>query len=176
MRHMYAPSLPCLTGTAGAWILGPSGACVCVRRRGRARATARPTTSWSWSRRRQRPRTGVKFPLLSRCLCSLLICSQVQSREGTSAQPQIEAIALPRRLILFLQQSSVEWCSSLWLHVIQELDPNFQRTVRRRMLASILSAHQLPACSLLLALSPRMHACMMSARLGGAADRGGQQV
>ena len=33
------------------------------------------------------------------------------------------------RLILFLQQSSVEWASSLWLHVVQELDPNFQRTV-----------------------------------------------
>lgn len=33
------------------------------------------------------------------------------------------------RLILFLQQSSVEWCSSLWMHVIQEVDPHFQRTV-----------------------------------------------
>ncbi|KAK9808620.1 hypothetical protein WJX72_000661 [[Myrmecia] bisecta] len=38
-------------------------------------------------------------------------------------------IAAPHRLILFLQQSSVEWCSSLWLHVIQEVDPNFMRTV-----------------------------------------------
>ena len=27
------------------------------------------------------------------------------------------------RLILFLQQSSVEWCSSLWLHVVQAVDP-----------------------------------------------------
>ena len=33
------------------------------------------------------------------------------------------------RLILFLQQSSVEWCSSLWLHVVQAVDPNCQRTV-----------------------------------------------
>lgn len=33
------------------------------------------------------------------------------------------------RLILFLQQSSVEWASSLWLHVVQEVDPHFQRTV-----------------------------------------------
>lgn len=33
------------------------------------------------------------------------------------------------RLILFLQQSSVEWASSLWLRVVQELDPQFQRTV-----------------------------------------------
>ncbi|BDA44188.1 Dynamin-related protein 5A [Coccomyxa sp. Obi] len=37
--------------------------------------------------------------------------------------------APPNRLILFLQQSSVEWCSSLWMHVVQELDPNFQRTI-----------------------------------------------
>ena len=33
-----------------------------------------------------------------------------------------------RRLILFLQQSSVEWASSLWMHVVQELDPEFKRT------------------------------------------------
>eukprot|EP00877_Chromochloris_zofingiensis_P001237 jgi/Chrzof1/11113/Cz05g24080.t1 len=37
--------------------------------------------------------------------------------------------APPHRLILFLQQSSVEWASSLWLHVVQEVDPHFQRTV-----------------------------------------------
>ncbi|KAK9789025.1 hypothetical protein WJX73_002091 [Symbiochloris irregularis] len=35
----------------------------------------------------------------------------------------------PHRLILFLQQASVEWCSSLWLHVIQQVDPHCQRTV-----------------------------------------------
>ncbi|PSC67591.1 dynamin-related GTPase [Micractinium conductrix] len=33
------------------------------------------------------------------------------------------------RLILFLQQSSVEWCSSLWMHILQEVDPHYQRTV-----------------------------------------------
>lgn len=37
--------------------------------------------------------------------------------------------APPHRLILFLQQSSVEWCSSLWMHIVQEVDPHFQRTV-----------------------------------------------
>ena len=37
------------------------------------------------------------------------------------------------RLILFLQQSSVEWASSLWLRVVQEVDPHFQRTVRSYM-------------------------------------------
>lgn len=36
--------------------------------------------------------------------------------------------APPNRLILFLQQSSVEWCSSMWMHIIQEVDPHFQRT------------------------------------------------
>lgn len=35
----------------------------------------------------------------------------------------------PHRLLLFLQQSSVEWCSSLWLDAIREIDPNFKRTL-----------------------------------------------
>ncbi|GLI64442.1 hypothetical protein VaNZ11_007713 [Volvox africanus] len=35
----------------------------------------------------------------------------------------------PHRMVLFLQQSSVEWASSLWLRVVQEVDPYFQRTV-----------------------------------------------
>lgn len=33
------------------------------------------------------------------------------------------------RLILFLQQSSVEWASSLWMHVLTDVDPDFSRTV-----------------------------------------------
>ncbi|GFH29330.1 dynamin-related protein 5A [Haematococcus lacustris] len=42
----------------------------------------------------------------------------------------VKAQAQPaHRLILFLQQSSVEWASSLWLNVVQEVDPGFQRTV-----------------------------------------------
>mmetsp|Transcript_4509 Transcript_4509/g.12314 ORF Transcript_4509/g.12314 Transcript_4509/m.12314 type:complete len:775 (-) Transcript_4509:922-3246(-) len=42
----------------------------------------------------------------------------------------VKAQAQPaHRLILFLQQSSVEWASSLWLNVVQEVDPTFQRTV-----------------------------------------------
>ncbi|CAL5218690.1 g399 [Coccomyxa viridis] len=42
----------------------------------------------------------------------------------------VKAQAAPsHRLILFLQQSSVEWASSLWMHVVQELDPEFKRTV-----------------------------------------------
>ncbi|CAI0381978.1 unnamed protein product [Linum tenue] len=35
----------------------------------------------------------------------------------------------PHRIIVFLQQSSVEWCSSLWLDAIREIDPSFRRTV-----------------------------------------------
>uniref|UniRef100_A0A2N9F5P2 Dynamin-type G domain-containing protein n=1 Tax=Fagus sylvatica TaxID=28930 RepID=A0A2N9F5P2_FAGSY len=35
----------------------------------------------------------------------------------------------PNRILLFLQQSSVEWCSSLWLDSIREIDPTFRRTV-----------------------------------------------
>ncbi|XP_047334889.1 dynamin-related protein 5A [Impatiens glandulifera] len=35
----------------------------------------------------------------------------------------------PHRILLFLQQSSVEWCSSLWLDTIREIDPSFKRTM-----------------------------------------------
>ncbi|XP_062168389.1 dynamin-related protein 5A-like isoform X2 [Alnus glutinosa] len=35
----------------------------------------------------------------------------------------------PHRILLFLQQSSVEWCSSLWLDSIREIDPTFRRIV-----------------------------------------------
>ncbi|XP_057531218.1 dynamin-related protein 5A [Amaranthus tricolor] len=35
----------------------------------------------------------------------------------------------PHRIILFLQQSSVEWCSSLWLDAIRDIDPTFKRTI-----------------------------------------------
>ncbi|KAI3992659.1 hypothetical protein MKX01_007981 [Papaver californicum] len=37
--------------------------------------------------------------------------------------------SLPHRLLLFLQQSSVEWCSSLWLDTIREIDPTLKRTI-----------------------------------------------
>ncbi|XP_062206853.1 dynamin-related protein 5A-like isoform X2 [Phragmites australis] len=35
----------------------------------------------------------------------------------------------PHRLVLFLQQSSVEWCSSVWLDTLKEIDPTFRRTM-----------------------------------------------
>ncbi|KAJ1377080.1 P-loop containing nucleoside triphosphate hydrolase, partial [Sesbania bispinosa] len=42
----------------------------------------------------------------------------------------VKALATPpQRILLFLQQSSVEWCSSLWLDSIREIDPTFRRTV-----------------------------------------------
>ena len=33
------------------------------------------------------------------------------------------------RLIVFLQQSNIEWSSSLWLPVIQEADPHMSRSI-----------------------------------------------
>ncbi|KAK9078242.1 hypothetical protein SSX86_002299 [Deinandra increscens subsp. villosa] len=35
----------------------------------------------------------------------------------------------PNRILLFLQQSSVEWCSSLWLDAVRDIDPTFRRTL-----------------------------------------------
>lgn len=59
-----------------------------------------------------------------------------QSRKGEpentpeSIMNMVKALIAPQnRLILFLQQSSVEWVSSLWLDVIKEIDPSFRRTV-----------------------------------------------
>ncbi|KAH9609204.1 hypothetical protein KSS87_002240, partial [Heliosperma pusillum] len=40
-----------------------------------------------------------------------------------------ELASPPHRILLFLQQSSVEWCSSLWLDAIRDIDPSFRRTV-----------------------------------------------
>eukprot|EP00775_Hariotina_reticulata_P011152 gene11152-11304_t len=60
----------------------------------------------------------------------------LKARNGEPESTPDEILAMvkeqatpPHRLILFLQQSSVEWASSLWLRVVQELDPQFQRTV-----------------------------------------------
>ncbi|KAG0589894.1 hypothetical protein KC19_1G056300 [Ceratodon purpureus] len=54
--------------------------------------------------------------------------------EPDSTPDEIEAmvreLAAPQhRLLLFLQQSSVEWCSSLWLDVVKSIDPSLQRTM-----------------------------------------------
>ncbi|KAG7594845.1 Dynamin-type guanine nucleotide-binding (G) domain [Arabidopsis thaliana x Arabidopsis arenosa] len=35
----------------------------------------------------------------------------------------------PYRILLFLQQTSVEWCSSLWLDALREIDSSFRRTI-----------------------------------------------
>lgn len=49
-------------------------------------------------------------------------------------------------MILFLQQSSVEWASSLWLRVVQEVDPYFQRTVSMSNRISISPTRHAQAC------------------------------
>ncbi|MCO5548056.1 hypothetical protein L7F22_001512 [Adiantum nelumboides] len=42
----------------------------------------------------------------------------------------VRTLAAPQhRLLLFLQQSSVEWCSSLWLDFIRSVDPSLRRTI-----------------------------------------------
>jgi len=42
----------------------------------------------------------------------------------------VRQLAAPQhRLLLFLQQSSVEWCSSLWLDVVKSIDPTLQRSI-----------------------------------------------
>ena len=41
----------------------------------------------------------------------------------------LDLIRPSHRLVVFLQQSSVEWASSLWLPVIQEVDPHLNRSV-----------------------------------------------
>ncbi|GJN17683.1 hypothetical protein PR202_gb04772 [Eleusine coracana subsp. coracana] len=45
-------------------------------------------------------------------------------------QSMVKALASPpHRLVLFLQQSSVEWCSSIWLDTLREIDPTFRRAM-----------------------------------------------
>ncbi|KAL6999524.1 Dynamin-related protein 5A [Sarracenia purpurea var. burkii] len=42
----------------------------------------------------------------------------------------VKSLARPsNRILLFLQQSSVEWCSSLWLDAVREIDPTLKRTI-----------------------------------------------
>lgn len=42
----------------------------------------------------------------------------------------VRSLASPsNRLILFLQQSTVEWSCPLWLHKLKEIDPAFRRTI-----------------------------------------------
>jgi hypothetical protein len=62
---------------------------------------------------------------------SSAVLLQVRNGEPDSTPDEImrmvrQQAAPSHRLILFLQQSSVEWASSLWLHVVQEVDPTFR--------------------------------------------------
>lgn len=65
-----------------------------------------------------------------------LIIFMWQAKKGEPERTPDEILSMvkslaspPHRIILFLQQSSVEWCSSLWLDTIREIDPSFRRTV-----------------------------------------------
>lgn len=60
-------------------------------------------------------------------------------------------IAPPHRLVLFLQQSSVEWASSLWMHVIQVRSPcwlskrRYKCSLRRPNAASCFCSSPAPS-------------------------------
>nr|GMD84096.1 dynamin-related protein 5A-like [Ipomoea batatas] len=61
---------------------------------------------------------------------------QMQAKKGEPDNTPDDILSMvkslaspPHRILLFLQQSSVEWCSSLWLDVLREIDPTFRRTV-----------------------------------------------
>ena len=60
----------------------------------------------------------------------------IQAKKGEPNNTPDEILSMvkslaspPHRIILFLQQSSVEWCSSLWLDAIRDIDPTFKRTI-----------------------------------------------
>ncbi|KAL6535729.1 Dynamin-related protein 5A [Orobanche hederae] len=60
----------------------------------------------------------------------------LKAKKGEPASTPDEILSMvkllaspPHRILLFLQQSSVEWCSSLWLDAIREIDPVFRRTI-----------------------------------------------
>ncbi|KAG7953614.1 hypothetical protein I3843_12G117800 [Carya illinoinensis] len=64
----------------------------------------------------------------------LKLCRQAKKGEPENTPEEILTMVKslaspPHRILLFLQQSSVEWCSSLWLDSIREIDPTFRRTV-----------------------------------------------
>lgn len=63
-------------------------------------------------------------------------CLSSQAKKGEPEDTPNEILSMvkslaspPHRLLLFLQQSSVEWCSSLWLDAVREIDPTFKRTI-----------------------------------------------
>lgn len=64
----------------------------------------------------------------------LVILTQAKKGEPENTPDEILSMVKslaspPHRILLFLQQSSVEWCSSLWLDAIRDIDPSFRRTI-----------------------------------------------
>lgn len=75
-----------------------------------------------------------KFSIEVNVLIGFEICWQAKKGEPENTPDEILSMVKslagpPHRILLFLQQSSVEWCSSLWLDAIREIDPTFRRTV-----------------------------------------------
>jgi len=67
------------------------------------------------------------------CLTVFLLQANKGKLESTPDEilSMVKSLASPpHRLLLFLQQSSVEWCFSLWFDAtIREIDPTFKRTI-----------------------------------------------
>ena len=62
------------------------------------------------------------------------MCEQAKKGEPETTPDEILSMVKslaspPHRILLFLQQSSVEWCSSLWLDAVREIDSSFRRTI-----------------------------------------------
>jgi hypothetical protein len=98
--------------------------CACVYEHGQGTSTACTQVRFAYSYHLTPvthivPSTAIFFPLPPN---SSHTCDSRRAQHCHSLPPA-------PRLILFLQQSSVEWASSLWLNVVQEVDPTFQRTV-----------------------------------------------
>lgn len=95
------------------------------------RLTALQRISWPWSKHRPHLRTGRQGDA-QRCRSQGTVVHAAKGGLHACMAFKVEDCSLlsaVHRLILFLQQSSVEWASSLWLNVVQEVDPTFQRTV-----------------------------------------------
>lgn len=72
--------------------------------------------------------------LISLSLIPLALCLRQKKGEPENTPDEILSMVKslaspPHRILLFLQQSSVEWCSSLWLDSVREIDPTFRRTI-----------------------------------------------
>ncbi|MCO5613342.1 hypothetical protein L7F22_067618 [Adiantum nelumboides] len=84
----------------------------------------------------KKERTAVSSKPIVMIVLALILCLYLQAKKGEpentpeDIMSMVRTLAAPQhRLLLFLQQSSVEWCSSLWLDSIRSFDPSLRRTI-----------------------------------------------